>query len=85
MYYDEVLSASRDDINKISDSDITPEMSNDAIGHIAWVFDAPSGPTGRAVLGGFCSNGWLKKVSVTRGPSRYNAIIETAEVCRNCL
>ena len=48
----------------------------------AWVVDG-GGDNGMAWLGTACKtgSGEKSKTSMTRGPSRFNAIIETAEVC----
>ena len=48
----------------------------------AWIVDGSGSYTGLAWLGSACYTGtgrW-SKTSVTRGPSRWNAIIETSEV-----
>ena len=48
----------------------------------AWIVDGSGSYTGLAWLGSACNTGtgrW-SKTSVTRGPSRWNAIIETSEV-----
>ena len=45
----------------------------------AWICDGSGSYTGLAWVGTACSTSY--KTSITRGPSRYNAIIETAEVC----
>ena len=47
----------------------------------AWISDFTSGCAGIAAgIGTACDNNEHRKVSVTAGPSRANAVVETAEV-----
>ena len=83
MLYNEVLTVSNDDLYKLSDR--TAEENDDSVDLMVWVVDGSGPYTGLAFLGAACDSGSTEytsssKTSVTRGPSRYNAIIETAEV-----
>ena len=53
------------------------EINEPDVDLYAWITNG-GGSNGIAYTGGACSVRW--KTSLTRGPSRYNAIIETAEV-----
>ena len=56
-------------------------MNDDEVNLYAWIVDG-GGDNGIAWLGSACKtgSGENSKTSLVRGPSRYNAIIETAEV-----
>ena len=79
-----MLTVSNGDLNKLSAK--TAELNDNDIAMYAWVTDGSGSYTGLAWLGSACvtGTGTFSKTSVTRGPSRYHAIIETAEVscCR---
>ena len=83
MEHAEVLSV---DDDLLTVSDLTIQMNNDDADLVAWIVDTGD-YNGYAYLGSACQygkTGWgQSKTSITRGPSRTNAIIETAEVCRN--
>ena len=80
LLYNEVLTVSGDDLDKLSE--MTRELNDDSVDLFVWVVDGSGAYTGLAWLGAACKTGYgtHSKTSVTRGPSRYNAIIETAEV-----
>ena len=50
----------------------------------AWITDGGDG-AGRAYIAGACDSRRHRKTSLTKGPSRRNAVVETAEVsnCKN--
>ena len=79
MYYDEKLSVNDTNLFKLSSK--AAELNESDISMYAWITDH-GGAFGLAFLGAAChvGSGSRSKVSITRGPSRYNAIIETAEV-----
>ena len=79
MLYDEVLSVNYTNLNKLSE--ISAELDEKDIALYAWVVDG-RGSNGLAYTGSACYSGTGRrsKTSLTRGPSRYNAVIETAEV-----
>ena len=56
-------------------------MNDEEVNLYAWIVDG-GGDNGIAWLGSACKtgSGENSKTSLVRGPSRYNAIIETAEV-----
>ena len=80
MLYDEFLSVNYTNLNKLSR--ISSELNETEIALYAWIVDG-RGSNGLAYTGSACysGTGQRSKTSITRGPSRYNAIIETAEVC----
>ena len=59
----------------------TAELNDEEVNLYAWIVDG-GGDNGIAWLGSACKtgSGENSKTSLVRGPSRYNAIIETAEV-----
>ena len=79
MLYDEVLAVNVDNLNKLSK--ISAELNETDVALYAWVVDG-GGANGLAYKGSACfaGTGERSKTSLTRGPSRYDAIIETAEV-----
>ena len=79
MLYDEVIAVNITNLQKLST--ISAELNETDIALYAWVVDG-GGANGLAYTGSACysGSGERSKTSVSRGPSRYNAIIETAEV-----
>ena len=79
MFYNETLSVNPTNLRKLSTK--TKELNEDEVDMYAWIVDG-GGDNGVAWLGAACKTGTgeQSKTSLTRGPSRYNAIIETAEV-----
>ena len=79
LHYPEPLSINHDNIEKLSS--FTAEMNEPDVALYAWITDN-GGDNGLAFTGTACNVGSMEnsKTSMTRGPSRSNAIIETAEV-----
>ena len=77
-----MLTVTQGDLNTLSKK--TFALKDYDIDMYAWIVDGSGKYTGLAWLGMACDNGKYRyprcRTSVTRGPSRYNAIIETAEV-----
>ena len=81
LYYPERLAINPDNIEKLSS--FTAEMNEPDVALYAWITDN-AGMNGLAFKGTACHVGPGKtKTSMTRGPSRWDAIVETAEVPRN--
>ena len=79
MLYDEVIAVNITNLKKLST--ISAELNETDIALYSWVVDG-GGANGLAYTGSACYSGTgeRSKTSVSQGPSRYNAIIETAEV-----
>ena len=79
MLYNETLKVNKESLDKLSVK--TAELNEDEVNMYAWIVDG-GGDNGIAYLGTACKTGSGKKskTSIVRGPSRYHAIIETAEV-----
>jgi hypothetical protein len=79
LYYDDTLAVTLDNLKKVSVK--TAEYNETDVDMYAWIVDG-GGDNGMAWLGTACKtgSGEKSKTSITRGPSRHNAIIETAEV-----
>ena len=79
LHYPEPLSINHDNIEKLSS--FTAEMNEPDVALYAWITDN-QGMNGLAFTGTACNVGSEEKskTSMTRGPSRYDAIVETAEV-----
>ena len=77
--YNETLRVNRESLRKLSVK--TAELNEDEVNMYAWIVDG-GGDNGIAWVGKACKTGSGKKSKTTmvRGPSRYHAIIETAEV-----
>ena len=85
MFYNETLPVNLESLRKLSAK--TAELNENEVNMYAWIVDG-GGDNGIAWLGSACKTGTGEnsKTSTVRGPSRYNAIIETAEVItRNSL
>ena len=82
LFYDDALDVTHDNLVKLSAK--TAEYNESDVDMYAWIVDG-GGDNGMSWLGTACKtgNGGKSKTSVTRGPSRHNAIIETAEVSRS--
>ena len=79
MFYNNTLAVNFKNLKKLSVK--TAEYNEDDVDMYAWIVDG-GGANGLAWVGTSCKtgSGESSKTSLTRGPSRYNAIIETAEV-----
>ena len=79
MFYNDTLAVTFENLEKLSVK--TAEYNEDGVDMYAWIVDG-GGANGMAWVGTACETGLgdTSKTSITRGPSRYNAIIETAEV-----
>lgn len=82
MLYNNVLAVNYTELNELSR--VSSELNETDIALYAWIVDG-GGSNGLAYTGSACfsGNGERSKTSISRGPSRYNAIIETAEVSEN--
>ena len=85
MTYDDELTVSGNHLDIISAH--SAGLADDSIDMYIWIVDGSGPYTGMAWLGSACYTGsatctrnCYAKTSLTRGPSRRNAIIETAEV-----
>ena len=79
LFYNETLPVNLESLRKLSAK--TAELNDEEVNLYAWIVDG-GGDNGIAWLGSACKtgSGENSKTSLVRGPSRYNAIIETAEV-----
>ena len=79
MFYDEKLAVTLNNLKKLSVK--TAEYNESDVDMYAWIVDN-GGDNGISWLGTACKTGTgeKSKTSITRGPSRHHAIIETAEV-----
>ena len=79
LLYNETLKVNYESLKKLSVK--TAELDEDEVDMYAWIVDG-GGDNGIAWLGTACKtgSGMNSKTSIVRGPSRYHAIIETAEV-----
>ena len=79
LFYDDTLAVTITNLEKLSAK--TAEFNESVVNMYAWIVDG-GGDNGMAWLGTACKtgNGRKSKTSMARGPSRHNAIIETAEV-----
>ena len=82
MFHNESLAVTFNNLKKLSDK--TAIWGENDIAMYAWIVDS-GGANGMAWLGAACKSGYgeKSKTSITRGPSRRNAVIETAEVSSN--
>ena len=78
LFYNDTLAVTLDNLKKVSEK--TAELGENDVALYAWIVDG-GGANGMAWLGSACEHGsgGKSKTSITRGPSRQNAIIETAE------
>ena len=79
LFYDDTLAVNLDNLKRLSVK--TAELNESDVDMYTWVVDG-GGDNGLAWVGTACKtgSGEKSKTSLTRGPSRYHAIIETAEV-----
>ena len=78
LFYNDTLSVTLNNLIKVSKT--TADLNEDDVAMYAWIVDG-GGDNGLAWLGTACKigSGRKSKTSICRGPSRQNAIIETAE------
>ena len=79
MFYNKVLAVNFTELHELST--VSSDLNETEIALYAWIVDG-GGSNGLAFTGSACYSGTgeRSKTSMSRGPSRYNAIIETAEV-----
>ena len=79
MFHNEPLAVTFTNLKKLSNK--TADWGEKDVAMYAWIVDG-GGANGMAWLGAACKigSGEKSKTSITRGPSRRNAVIETAEV-----
>ena len=82
LFHNEPLAVTLNNLRKLSNK--TADWGENDVAMYAWIVDG-GGANGMAWLGAACKSGsgGISKTSITRGPSRRNAIIETAEVSLN--
>ena len=82
MFHSETLRVTSNNLRKLSKK--TADWGENDVALYAWIVDGGRA-NGMAWLGAACKSGsgGMSKTSITRGPSRRNAIIETAEVSFN--
>ena len=78
MNFSRDLSVTSDNLKELKKH--TENVKDDEIDLYVWLVDGAGSYTGYGYIGSACDSHYGQKTSMTRGPSRSNAIVETAEV-----